>query len=237
MSLNTRNLTFATVVRRSAEQRGDHRAVVLNGEERTYSELLAAGERRARQMLALDLKPGDRLGVLLPNCLEYFEILLGAAMLGVIVVPMNVRFKARELHHLIVDSGMTALFTRSAVEGGADFAALLGEALPGLHERSGARPLSLESAPALRTVLALDSACPAFLTESELAPKHGPLPVSPDADQPLMLMYTSGTTANPMRWPARRSLPASPGRRRSHGIRPKPTAPRQRWRPRRLSAR
>jgi fatty-acyl-CoA synthase len=189
-----RHLTMAGMVREAAARRPQQLAIRLDNATRSYAELVANAERRARQILALGAGRGDRIGILLPNALEYIEIVLGAAMLGVIAVPMNIRFKALELRHLVVDSGMTALFTQSGIGGVVDFHALLCEALPDLTEMRDYRSLSLAQAPALRAIVALDDA---FLPDAGLELPPGALPEAPEAGDPALLMYTSGTTANP----------------------------------------
>ncbi|HRE42356.1 MAG TPA: class I adenylate-forming enzyme family protein, partial [Terricaulis sp.] len=159
--------------------------------------LAQAAERRARQMLGAGVSSGDRVGILLPNCIEYVEIMLGAALIGAITVPMNVRYKARELKHLIVDSGMSALYTQAAIEDVVEFGPLLEEALPGFADVKDPARLALEAAPKLRLVIALDGSYPRFVAEADVALFEGDLPKQPGPNETLFLMYTSGTTANP----------------------------------------
>lgn len=192
-----REMTLAGVLRASAKARADHPALLLDEDEVGFRALAQAAERRARQMLGAGVRNGDRVGVLLPNCIEYVEIMLGAALIGAVTVPMNVRYKARELKHLIVDSGMSVLYTRSGIEGIVDFGALLEESLPGFADIKEPARLNLEAAPNLRVVIALDNSYPRFLPEAGVALFDGALPNEPTPDQPLLLMYTSGTTANP----------------------------------------
>ncbi|MBX3509555.1 MAG: acyl--CoA ligase [Hyphomonadaceae bacterium] len=191
-----REMTLAAVLRSSAVQ-GDRPAMLLDQQEVSFRHLLDAAERRARQMMGAGVRSGDRVGVLLPNCIEYVEIMLGAALIGAVTVPMNVRYKARELNHLIVDSGMCALYTRSAIPGVVEFGPLLEEALPGLSEVRDPAKLSLPAAPALRVIIALDDAFARFLPEGRIPLYQGEFPTPPTPEQTLLLMYTSGTTANP----------------------------------------
>ena len=192
-----REMTLAAVLKASAAVRGDQPALLLDQTEVSFRQLAAAAERRARQMLGAGVRSGDRVGVLLPNCIEYVEIMLGAALIGAVTVPMNVRYKARELRHLIVDSGMCVLYTRSGIEGVVDFGPLLEEALPGFADVEDPSRLDLGDAPHLRVVIALDGAFPRFLPEAKVALHQGELPRPPPPEQTLLLLYTSGTTANP----------------------------------------
>lgn len=192
-----REMTLAGVLRTSAAARADHPAILLDQTEVSFRALDVAAERRARQMLGAGVRSGDRVGVLLPNCIEYVEIMLGAALIGAVTVPMNVRYKARELKHLIVDSGMSLLYTRANIEGIVEFGALLEEALPAFADVRDPSRLNLDVAPNLRCVVSLDALYPRFLHEEKLALFQGDLPNPPAPEQPLLLMYTSGTTANP----------------------------------------
>lgn len=192
-----REMTLAGVLRASAAARGDRAAMLLDRTEVSFRELEQGAERRARQMLGAGVRSGDRVGVLLPNCIEYVEVMLGAALIGAVTVPMNVRYKARELKHLIVDSGMSVLYTRSKVEGVVEFGPLLEEALPGLGEADDPSRLSLDIAPRLGVIISLDGSYPRFLPEAGVQLFSGVLPEAPAPDQTLLLMYTSGTTANP----------------------------------------
>ena len=190
-------LTLAAVVEARAKTVADRPAVVIDGHEVTYGALRNRAEGRARQMLAVGVRPGDRVGVLLPNCHEYLEIVLGAALIGAICVPMNMRYKSRELRHLIIDSGMSMLYTRQAVEGVVDFASLLSEALPGLGQARNRYQLAPADAPDLKVVVALDEANAFMLLDKNLSPYADALPLQPAPEQPLLIMYTSGTTSNP----------------------------------------
>jgi fatty-acyl-CoA synthase len=79
-------MTLADMVRRSAKTDADAPAIRIDAAQRSYSQLLRSSETRARQLLGLSVARGDRVGVLLPNCVEFIEIVLGAAMIGAVVV-------------------------------------------------------------------------------------------------------------------------------------------------------
>ena len=66
-----------------------------------YRELKALMDQRARALRGLGVGPGDKVGILMPNCLEFAARLFGAtAKLGAVAVPINGRFKAHELGHV-----------------------------------------------------------------------------------------------------------------------------------------
>ncbi|HKR40560.1 MAG TPA: long-chain fatty acid--CoA ligase, partial [Paraburkholderia sp.] len=89
------------------------------------------------------------------------------------------------------------LYTQQAVKGVVDFASLLLEALPGLGQARNRRQLVPADAPNLKAVVALDGANAFTLLDEELTPYADALPPQPAPEQPLLIMYTSGTTSNP----------------------------------------
>ncbi len=90
-------LTYAEMYVRTAERVPDADALVFPGVTLTYRELLGRGEGRAGQLRTLGVGPGDRFGLLMQNWPEIVEFLLAAALLGATAVPINTRFKPREL--------------------------------------------------------------------------------------------------------------------------------------------
>jgi acyl-CoA synthetase (AMP-forming)/AMP-acid ligase II len=166
----------------------DRTALIIDDDTYTYGQLQAAAERRARQLRALGARRGDRIGVMLPNGADYLELLGGAALIGAILVPINVRFKAAELRYLIVNSGMIALVMVQGIEGIVDFIPLLREAFADLPDTWPPMALKLAGAPELKAIARLDG---------DLPETGGDLPPPPTSEDPLLLMYTSGTTANP----------------------------------------
>lgn len=77
----------------------------------TFGELDARSDRLAQALGARGLGAGDRLGVLLPNRVEYVDLWLAAVKLGVILVPINVLYTAREIAHIVHDAEPRAVVT------------------------------------------------------------------------------------------------------------------------------
>lgn len=186
-------LTYEDLFRATAERVPDRVALVFSEERLTYGELLERAERRAVELSALSLQPGDRFGLLMPNCPALVEYLLAAAFLGATAVPINIRFRAPELRHVILDAELAAVVTTRAPVGPLDLPALLREALPGLTDVDGGTRLALSGFPSLRAVAAWDDAAEADRSSA----KAGGERRSTTADDPLLIMYTSGTTAHP----------------------------------------
>jgi len=67
--------------------------------------------RVARGLLGLGLRPGDRVGVLLANSMEFVETIFACSRAGLVQVPLNAYLKGDFLRHQLVDSGARAVVT------------------------------------------------------------------------------------------------------------------------------
>jgi long-chain acyl-CoA synthetase len=80
------------------------------GKVLTYGETDALVEQFAAYLLGeLQLKKGDRVALMMPNCLQYPVATFGVLRAGLTVVNVNPLYTARELKHQLVDSGATVL--------------------------------------------------------------------------------------------------------------------------------
>ncbi len=77
----------------------------------TFGELDARSDHLAHLLSSRGLVRGDRIAFCLPNRLAVIDIWLAAVKLGVIVVPINVLYKGREIGHIVGDSKPSAVVT------------------------------------------------------------------------------------------------------------------------------
>ena len=75
-----------------------------SGETLTGTALAARVADRARALVAAGVRPGDRVALLVPNSLACAETLLAAATAGAAAVPINLRWTASEVDHLLADA-------------------------------------------------------------------------------------------------------------------------------------
>ncbi|TCZ88355.1 long-chain fatty acid--CoA ligase [Lysobacter sp. N42] len=76
----------------------------------TYADVDRLSARFAAYLLGeLKLKRGDRVAIMLPNCLQYPIATFGILRAGLTVVNTNPMYTARELRHQLVDSGASAI--------------------------------------------------------------------------------------------------------------------------------
>jgi len=161
----------------------NHPAISFEAQETvTYGRLHKRVNSYANHLLSLGVAPGDRVAILLYNCIEYWLVYLGVARIGAIAVRLNFRLAAEELQYAICDSGSTVLCADSS---------LLDRLEPNLAHLPVRRYVCRTS----------KGEVPATWAESwagfEKAPDAEPQVPNPDLNDPAMLMYTSGTTGRP----------------------------------------
>lgn len=85
-------------------------AVSCLGHTLTYEELNKQSTNLASFLISLpNLKPGDRIAVQLPNCLEYPIAIYGVLRAGFVLVNTNPMYTPREMEHQFRDSGAKAV--------------------------------------------------------------------------------------------------------------------------------
>jgi long-chain acyl-CoA synthetase len=109
----------------NAEIAGDRVAVEHDGRRINYAELAHAARRFAGGLRAMGVMPGDTIGIMMPNAIEWPIALYGASMNGNVVVPLNIMLTSRELAHildhtsvrLLVVGELVANVARAAIAG------------------------------------------------------------------------------------------------------------------------
>lgn len=148
----------------------------------TYGELAEVTFRYANGLLRLGCARGDRVGILLRNCNEYWAAYLAITRIGAIAVRLNWRLAPEELAYAVADSDPSVILAHSD----------LAEGLPAQGQQTyevvvvPEDPASMPQEPARRS-----TTDPTF-DDASMPPVPRPAP-----SDPCMLMYTSGTTGRP----------------------------------------
>jgi fatty-acyl-CoA synthase len=155
---------------------------VVEGERRlNYQQLNRRVNRLASALQASGLLLGDRISILSYNCIEFVEVIMAAAKLGLILVPLNWRLTPAELAFNLNDSGAETLF----------FDADLVELANGVKGTTPLKRFIVFGKKQISQAQAYES----LLSEqSESEPETKPVPY---LDTPHIIMYTAGTTGKP----------------------------------------
>ncbi|ARS90519.1 long-chain-fatty-acid--CoA ligase [Natrarchaeobaculum aegyptiacum] len=100
---------LVTNVADSVESTPDAPAIVFDGETTTYERFWERAGRFAQALTDCGIGADDRVGIYLPNLPQFVTAFHGTLRAGGIVVPMNPQYKAREIGHLLGDSGAKAV--------------------------------------------------------------------------------------------------------------------------------
>ena len=98
--------SIAAVFASSASRYADRPAYSNFGKQLTYAQVDELSKQFAAYLLGeLGLKKGDRVAIMMPNCLQYPIATFGVLRAGLTVVNVNPLYTARELKHQLVDAG------------------------------------------------------------------------------------------------------------------------------------
>ena len=160
-----------------AVSRSPEAIALVDGEERwSYTFLAARVAICAARLTSLGLAAGDRLAILLSNRSDYSTLLLAAARLGLIAVPMNIRQRAPETAYVLNDSGAAAIIFDDALE----------DQLPDQSDH-----------PQLRHWLRYSDEAASWSNAEAEPPTDAPHCAAVGEDDPFCILYTSGTTGRP----------------------------------------
>jgi fatty-acyl-CoA synthase len=189
----------------AAANRWDREGLVTPGYRWTFREFDNRVNEWARALLALSVEPRDKVGILLTQDAEYFAAEIAITRIGAVAVPINARFKGRELSHVLRESDMSVLLVSGGMRGTTDYLALIHDVLPELQTAT-APNLQLQAAPKLRHIVVFGAeattSCVAesafwqganHVEQDEVDIRSSRVAVSDIA----IIMYTSGTTSNP----------------------------------------
>jgi long-chain acyl-CoA synthetase len=196
------NFNLAVILQETAQATPDRAAAVYAGGQLSYADLDDSSSRLAAGLAAAGIRPGDPVGLQLPNIPQFLIAYFGILKAGAVVVPLNVMLKPPEIAFQLRDSGAALLITWAGIL--AD--AIKGAAAAGVstvyavgQEARAGHPGAGPQVPAPR---------PGEPAGGEPAGAHpfGQLLAEPAAGYPLapramtdtaVVVYTSGTTGRP----------------------------------------
>jgi len=102
--------SVVAVLQNAIDNYRDRPAFANMGKALTYGDIDTLSAQFAAYLLGeLGLKKGDRVAIMMPNCLQYPIATFGVLRAGLTVVNTNPMYTARELKHQLVDSGASAI--------------------------------------------------------------------------------------------------------------------------------
>ncbi|MDH3761400.1 MAG: AMP-binding protein [Gammaproteobacteria bacterium] len=176
----------------------------------SYAQLSDSIDLLARGLVDLGFKRGDRIGIWSTNNIEWLQVQMATARIGVILVNINPAYRPRELEYALQQSELQGLFVIPRFRS-SDYIGMLLELIPEM--RDSGPEISSAAFPCLRRIIVYDPAdssnsalpAPGFTRWQELLAAAEN--VSPDElqelsnrldrDDVINIQYTSGTTGFP----------------------------------------
>ncbi len=137
----------------AAQQFPQHDALIYDDRRADYAGLAAEVTARARGLLGFGVRPGDHVGILMPNGWDHVILFYAATLIGARVVLLNARYRADDLAFVIPWAELDWLVIGSEAREHADYRAMLLDVFPSLADWDGKAALALADAPKLRAIL------------------------------------------------------------------------------------
>lgn len=181
-----------------ADLHGDRPLVITDARTLSYSQTRDWAHQLADGLVALGVQPGDRVGLLMANHLEFTPLKFAIARAGAVAVPFNYLYREEELAYVLAQSRCNVLITMGSFAE-LDYLQMLDTIAPGWS--TGAA----ERLPDLRSVVLLpdERGTPdGVLTVEGLTDLGRANPRTPAGslrrpDELGDILYTSGTTGSP----------------------------------------
>ncbi len=172
-------ISIGDVVRFQAQEQPDQVVFTFDDDDMTYGRLHENSSRAAQALASKGVGKGDRISYMGKNSHLYFEILVGAAKLGAVMVPVNWRLAPPEVSYVLNDCEAKILFA------GPGFDDLLRKIKPNLEH--------------VELILGSEEPegdFPGYPAWRDKFDPVDPMVAASDDDDALQL-YTSGTTGHP----------------------------------------
>ncbi|MFW9968154.1 MAG: class I adenylate-forming enzyme family protein, partial [Candidatus Thorarchaeota archaeon] len=106
-------VTIGMLLTRNSQYRPNHLGIIVEDTRLTFHDFNMNVNRVANMLRDLGVNKGDKIAIVLPNCLELLELYWAIAKLGTVAVPLSTLLLSRGLKSLINDSDAKIVVTNS----------------------------------------------------------------------------------------------------------------------------
>jgi len=199
------NKTVIDVLDESVERYSLKVALIFKNHEWTYEELNHQVNKLAKGLVKLGIKKGDHISIWLPNSFEWVICNFATIKAGAVMIPVNTRYKSREVEYILKQSDSATLFMADRFLN-MDYLSMIRDICPEI-DTSVCGNLRSKNLPKLRNIiLKREESVPGFYKYSEVMESGS----DDDEDGTLRkirqmvlpsdivnIQYTSGTTGEP----------------------------------------
>jgi long-chain acyl-CoA synthetase len=165
----------AELLDQAAQKHPTKTAIISKEEELTFAVLNGRVHALAGHLQSESIQPGDRVGVLLPNCAAIPLIYFATQKIGAVSVILDARLKGKELQGVLQDADLKLLV---------------------VHQQLFSEGANAKESSAVRSWIVEGEGEQSFENRYAVPPRSATLPRL-DADDDALILYTSGTTGEP----------------------------------------
>ncbi|MHB1419101.1 MAG: AMP-binding protein [Bacillota bacterium] len=178
------NLTLTELMQKRLAECPDKVAVADSNRQFTFQEINRLAENLAASLANMGIGKGDVVSFQLPNWYEVMVLNLAATRLGTVVNPIVPIYKDREVRFILKQARSKAVIIPASFRN-YNYVEMMQRLQPDL--------------PDLKQIIVIGEATPGTISLGSLLEDRGlPIPeIKVDPDDVKLLMYTSGTTAEP----------------------------------------
>lgn len=194
-------LTLGGALRRSARLYAEREFFKSDEVSYNFADFDGVVDRLASGLLDLGIVHGDHVAVWLTNSVEWALTFCACVRIGAVLVPINTRYTPSEAGYILAQSDARALIIKRHIWDN-DYIDMLQRIAPSLA-RQAPGSLALEELPELRHLIVVGEGGPICSVGFEELAAHELVAALAEAEaavkptDPMLIVYTSGTTGKP----------------------------------------
>jgi len=190
--MESRTYTLSAFLEEAATRHPHRPAVVFEDQRIDYAELNELANRFASGLLARGLQPGDRVGIYMTNYPEWVIAFFGIARMGGMIVPMNSRYRGHELAYIMNNCQGSGLVIGSKFLK-SDFVSIVESVWDTIPSLKQVIVRGEEKSPRMAFFQEILAAGAGHAKDPALAAASSAI----KPEDPVFILYTSGTTGEP----------------------------------------
>src|SRR4030095_3541984 len=127
------NKTLGSLPERAARRWGTREALYFQGRRWSFAELSEGVDRLARGLIALGVRPGEKVALWMVNRPEFIEAMFAVMKIGAVLVPINTRLRTEDTAYILGQSDSAALLLAER-SGPVDYLGMVKKLLPSLRD-------------------------------------------------------------------------------------------------------
>lgn len=171
-------MDIGSYLAQNARKTPEKLAIVCEGKSYTYQQFNEEVNKLAHGLLSLGISKGDRIALMMKNSDQFVFAFFAGAKIGAVIVPVNFRLTASEVHYILEQSGTVLVICDDEFE----------DIITSAREGTNATHVITTETPKAVGHHSFDNVLSENVTDPQIEVRD---------DDDLEILYTSGTTGRP----------------------------------------